>query len=91
MGPRAGVNGRVKFRPNRDSIPVLFSPYQIPIPTELSRPIFGFTFRLNLVSCFILCVINYYEKKFSFKNPQMYKFSSCNISSCLAYHILKLR
>jgi len=41
--------------PALDSIPVPFCPYQIAIPSELSRSVFGFNFRLILASCFILC------------------------------------
>ena len=55
MGIRAGLDGCEKFSPRLDSITIPFSPYQIAIPTELSRPVFGFNFRLNFVSCFILC------------------------------------
>jgi hypothetical protein len=58
-----------KFFPHRDSIPVVSSPYKIAIPSVLSRSKFGFNFRLSLTSCFILCVINYYEKRFSIKKP----------------------
>jgi len=38
MGPRAGLDGCEKSRPNRDSIPGMSSPYLVDIPTELSQP-----------------------------------------------------
>jgi hypothetical protein len=38
VGPRAGLGGCEKYRPHRDSIPGLFSPYRVAIPTTLSRP-----------------------------------------------------
>ena len=54
MDPKIRLDGCGKFRLNRDSSPTQFSPYLVAIPTELSRPIFGFNSRLNLASCFIL-------------------------------------
>ena len=36
MGPRAGLEGRGKSRPHRDSIPGPSSPYRVAIPTTLS-------------------------------------------------------
>jgi hypothetical protein len=38
VGPRAGLDGCVKSRPHRDSIPGPPSQYQDAILTELSRP-----------------------------------------------------
>ena len=37
VGPSAGLDGRGKSRPHRDSIPGPSSPYRVAIPTELSR------------------------------------------------------
>ena len=37
MGPRAGLDGCGKSRPERDSIPGPSSPKRVDIPTELSR------------------------------------------------------
>jgi len=54
VGPKVGLDGCGKFPLNRDSIPGPFSPYQVAIPTELSRPVFGLNLRLILASCFIL-------------------------------------
>jgi hypothetical protein len=38
VGPRAGLDGCGKSRPNRDSIPGPSVPERVAIPTELSRP-----------------------------------------------------
>ena len=38
LGPRAGLDGCGKSRPQRDSIPGPSSPWGVAIPTELSRP-----------------------------------------------------
>jgi hypothetical protein len=39
VGPRAGLEGRGKSRPQRDQIPGPSSRQRVAIPTELSRPI----------------------------------------------------
>ena len=38
VGPRSGLDGCGKSRPHQDSIPGPSSPWQVTIPTELSRP-----------------------------------------------------
>ena len=38
MGPRAGLDGCGKSRPQWDSVPRLSSLYRIAVPTELSQP-----------------------------------------------------
>jgi len=39
VGPRAGLDGCGKSRPDRDSVPGPFSPKPVTITTELSRSI----------------------------------------------------
>ena len=41
VGSRAGLDGCGKFRPYRDSIPGLSSPYLVAIPTELSLAMYS--------------------------------------------------
>jgi len=91
VGPKAGLNECEKFRPHRDSIPVPFSPYQIAIPSELSRPVLAFNFRLVLASCFILCHKLLWEAIFFKKKLQMVQISIMKHFQLPLYHILKLR
>jgi hypothetical protein len=87
MSPRAGIGRVQKISPKPGLDPRTVQPYQITISTELSRPIFGFSFRLNLASCFILCVINNYDTQDTHRGRRTYMHLKLYTSSTFRYDV----
>jgi len=76
MGPRAGLDGCGKSHPHRDSIPGPSCPYQVAIPTELSRPTYEYIhLKKNCVLCQRLVPHNIVAITHDFAYPPCFYYS----------------